>query len=144
MEASEGLGPMATAGRNGRPRRPLRILGSGLVVLALLIAAGAALGVGPPGEPSTIHVFGRDYQRYHPCCEAAGYFGHGPNSMKWVKVFMGMDPGDPVIVHLESFPLGWPLGFADPVTGQESSSLLVWLQEGPDAYFPYGSGGTDP
>ena len=119
MEASIGLESTAPVRQNGRRSRPLRILGSGLLVLALLIAAGAALGVGLPGEPGTIHIFGRDYQRYVPCCEASGYFGHGPNGMKWVKVFMGVDTSDPVIVRLESFPLGWPRGFADPVTGQD-------------------------
>jgi len=118
-----------------------------VVIAALLMAAGSVLGVGSPGEPGTIHVFGRDYQRMKPCCESGQWFAKGPIPMDIVlRATRDLGPGAPapVFVRLAGFPRGWPLGFAVPVAAQDSSSLLVWLQEGQDAYYPYGGGGTDP
>jgi hypothetical protein len=135
------------AKRTGQRRRWLARLGAAVYIAALLIAAGFVLGVGPPGEPGTIHVFGRDYQRMKPCCEWGQWFAKGPIPMDIVLRATGDGVNDapaPVFVRLEGFPLGWPLGFAVPVAAQDSSSLLVWLQEGQDAYYPDGSGGTDP
>ena len=125
------------AKRTGQRRRWLARLGAAVYIAALLIAAGFVLGVGPPGEPGTIHVFGRDYQRYHPCCEAMAYFGNGPNGMRSVRTFMGMETSDPAIVHLQSFPLGWPGGMATSDATPATAPGEVFLQEGPDSYFPY-------
>ena len=144
METTEtGFQPTGPAVRNGRRRRWLRRLGAVLVIVALL-AADSALGIGVPTEPGTLHVFGRDYHRYHPCCEAVGYFGQGPNSMKWVKVFLGSFEGDPVIVHLEGFPSGWPIGSAESDATPATPPQKVFLQEGPDSYFPYVDAAINP
>ena len=138
MDSAEvGLEPTGPAGQNGRRRRWRRRLGAALVIVALLVAADSALGIGLPGEPGTIHVFGRDYNRYRPCCDDIEVFGHGPATMGRVKMWLGTFGGDPVLVHLEDSPRGWPQGFADPETTPANPPITIFLREGQDSYYPY-------
>ena len=127
-----------------RRRRAVIVVGAIFLILVAVVWSGTALMLGGSvnGEPGTIHVLGRSYNRYAPCCETGvAYFGGGPTTLARARDSGIVGPGDPVVVRLAGAPLGW-LGVAEPVKATDLSPSTVLLQEGPDAYYPYQAGTT--
>jgi hypothetical protein len=143
---TEAISEVGTAPGGHRRVRPHRLewlsykFGAIVVVTALLVSlvgTGMAFGLSVTGEPRTIHVFGRDYIRFEPCCEWGQWWHNGPIPMSRVRAAFQAAGGysyEPAVVRLEGPPAGW-FGVADPVTSPATPEVL--LQEGPDSYYLY-------
>lgn len=112
-----------------------------LVLLAAILLAWP----NPLGPPTTLHVWGHDFNSAGENCEGDPPFidlcDAPPPAAPVTKAEMNAkarDEGlDAIVLHEQPGVLGWYFGLTDGGTKPTKAEWTVYLQVGSDAYIPY-------
>lgn len=130
-----------------RPRltRRRKWLAALAVAIAVVLVGGGLLAYpNPGGPPTTLHIWGKDFNSTGQVCEygildCIGYPdppAASPMTMQAVQAAETDPARPPYVVHLLPGVAGWLLGITD-AGNRPAQRVDVYLQVGSDAYIPY-------
>lgn len=111
-------------------------------VVAITVGVVASLLlVVSPGIPSTLHVWGHDWNSTGEACgpdsfDCLGWFGPPPAQPVSLASALGTEGSTPVVLHSLPGLLGW-YGLTDAGPKPAEQPKHVYLQVGSDAFVPY-------